>query len=279
MGVRVVTDSSCDLSDELIAEYDIEIVPLTIRFGSEEFVDRTELSNADFWRRMAASPVLPETAAPSAGAFEAAFQSLAESGATGIVCINLSSKLSSTMQSAQIAAKAFSPDCPVEVIDSLSVSMGLGRLCMAASELAADGADLDAIVAEVIDQRGRTKLFGALDTLDNLRKGGRIGNARALLGSMLSIKPIIEIRDGTVEEAAKVRTRSKAMRALVDKVKEGPVEKLSVLQGDAPDVDELLELLEPVVARSEIVVGQIGPVIGTHGGPRVLGVTFQQPHA
>ncbi len=279
MGIRVVTDSACDLSDELIAEYGIEVVPLTIRFGSEEFVDRVELSNADFWRRMASSPVLPETAAPSAGAFEAAFQSVAESGATGIVCINLSSKLSSTMQSAQIAAKAFSPDCPVEVVDSLSVSMGLGRLCMTASQLASEGADLDAIVAEVIDQRDRTKLFGVLDTLDNLRKGGRIGNARALLGSVLSIKPVIEVRDGAVEEAGKVRTRSKAMRALADKVKEGPIEKLSVLQGDAPDVDELLEMIEPIVPRSEIVVGQIGPVIGTHGGPRVLGVTFQHPHA
>ncbi len=279
MVVRVVTDSACDLTDELIERFGIEIVPLTIRFGSEEFVDRVELTNADFWRRMAASTALPETAAPSAGAFETAFQSLADSGATEIICINLSSKLSSTMQSAQIAAKAFSADCRVEVVDSLSVSMGLGRLCMTASELAADGASLDAIVAKVIDERSRTKLFGALDTLDNLRRGGRIGNARALLGSMLSIKPIIEVRDGAVEEAGKVRTRSKAMRALVAKVAAGPVEKLSVLDGDAPDVDELLRMLEPIVPRSEIEVGKIGPVIGTHGGPRVLGVTFQQPHA
>ena len=279
MGVRVVTDSACDLSDELIEQFGIEIVPLSIRFGSEEFVDRVELSNADFWRRMAASPDLPETAAPSAGAFETAFQSLADAGATGIICINISSKLSSTMQSAQIAAKAFSSDCPVEVVDSLSVSMGLGRLCMSASTLATDGASLDAIVAQVLDERGRTKLFGALDTLDNLRKGGRIGNARALLASMMSIKPIIEVTDGAVEEAGKVRTRSKAMRALVEKVSAGPVEKLSVLEGDASDVEELLAMLEPVVPRSEIELGKIGPVIGTHGGPRVLGVTFQQPRA
>ena len=275
MGVRVVTDSACDLPDDLIERDGIEVVPLTIRFGKEELVDRKELSTDEFWRRLADSDVLPETSAPSAGAFEAAFRRLIADGATGIICINLSSKLSATMQSAQVAAQAVQPDCPVVVVDSLMVSMGLGSLCLTAARRAADGDSLESIVANVTDRRNRSKLYGTLDTLEFLKKGGRVGNARALLGSMLAIKPVLEVRDGEVEEAGKVRTRSKALRLLADRVKEGPFENLAVLHGNAPDLDELLDLLEPLTPRDEIVIGQIGPVIGTHAGPRVIGVTFQ----
>ncbi len=276
MGVRVVTDSACDLPDDLVERLGIEIVPLTIRFGDEELIDRKELTTGEFWRRLAASSVLPETAAPSPGAFEQVFRRLADDGATGIVCINLSSKLSGTIQSAEVAAKALEGVCPVEVVDSLHVSMGLGNLCLAAARRAADGDSLSSIVDTVTDQRNRTKLYGCLDTLEYLKKGGRIGNARALVGSMLAIKPVVEVRDGTVEEAGKVRTRSKALRLLADRVRDHqPLENLAVLHGDAPDLDQLLDLLDPMVPRDEIVVGQIGPVIGTHSGPRVIGVTFQ----
>ena len=132
---------------------------------------------------------------------------------------------------------------------------------------------LEAIVADVIDRRDRTRLFGALDTLEYLKQGGRIGNAQALLGSMLSIKPVIEVRDGVVEESGKVRTRSKALRAARRPACEGqPVEHLCGAPRQAPDIDELLELLEPLSSRDEIVIGTIGPVIGTHAGPRVIGV-------
>jgi DegV family protein with EDD domain len=275
MAVRVVTDSACDLPDELIENLGIAVVPLTIRFGREELVDRKELSTDEFWRRLEASDVLPETSAPSAGAFEETFRRLAGDGATGIVCINLSSKLSATMQAAQVAAQSVQDACPIEVIDSLQVSMGLGNLCITAAERGVDGDSLEAIVADVMDRRNRTKLFGTLDTLEYLKRGGRVGNARALLGSMLAIKPVVEVLDGQVEEAGKVRTRSKALRLLVDKVKEGPFENLAVLEGNAPDIDELLDLLEPLSPRDEIVIGQIGPVIGTHAGPGVIGVTFQ----
>jgi DegV family protein with EDD domain len=275
VGVRVVTDSACDLPQGLVDALGIEIVPLSVRFGDEEFVDREELSTDEFWDRLQASDVLPETAAPSAGAFEARFRSLVERGATGIVCINMSSRLSATMQSAQVAAAAVGGDCPIQVIDSLTCSMGLGALCLTAARRAADGDRLERIVGEVIDRRDRTRLFGALDTLEFLKKGGRIGNARALLGSMLSIKPVVEIRDGVVEEAGKVRTRSKALKTLADRVAAQPVDSLAVLHGQAPDLDELLDLLAPVRPRDEIVVGVVGPVIGTHAGPAVIGVSFQ----
>jgi DegV family protein with EDD domain len=163
----------------------------------------------------------------------------------------------------------------VSVVDSLNASMGLGGLAIAAAEQAASGATLDAILDDLASRRGRVKLYGALDTLEYIKKGGRIGGARALLGSMLSIKPIVELREGVVEEAGKVRTRSKALRLLVDKVKEHPIETLAVLQGLAPDLEELLEMLDPIFPRDQIIVGEIGPVIGTHAGPGVIGVTFQ----
>jgi DegV family protein with EDD domain len=275
MPVRVVTDSACDLPQELIDQMHIEVVPLTIRFGDVELVDREELSSDQFWERLPSSDVLPETAAPSAGAFESCFRGLIEGGATGIVCINLSSRLSATMQAAQVAAASVGADCPVEVIDSLTCSMGLGALCLTAARRSADGDELDKIVAEVVDRRDRTRLFGALDTLEYLKKGGRVGNARALLGSMLSIKPVVEVREGVVEEAGKVRTRSKSIKLLADKVAGQPVDSLAVLHGLAPDVDELLDLLQESFPRDEIVTGIVGPVIGTHAGPGVIGVTFQ----
>jgi DegV family protein with EDD domain len=275
MGIRVVTDSACDLPAPLVQALGIEVVPLTIRFGTEEFVDQLELSAAEFWDRVERSDKLPETAAPSPGAFEARFRRLMDRGATGIVCINLSSHLSATMQAAQVAAAAVAGDIAVQVIDSQSASMGLGNLCLTAARRAADGDTLESIVHEVVDRRDRTKLFATLDTLEFLKRGGRVGNARALLGTVLSIKPVVELRGGIVEEAGKVRTRSKALKLLATKASEGKIEHLAVLHGNAPDVDELLTMLEPVFPRDDIITGVVGPVIGTHAGPRVIGVTFQ----
>jgi DegV family protein with EDD domain len=275
VSIRVVTDSSCDLPQALVDALRIEIVPLTIRFGDEELVDREELSTDEFWQRLESTKALPETAAPSAGAFEAKFRELLARGATGIVCINLSSRLSATMQAAQVAAAAVANDIPVQVIDSQSASMGLGNLCLTAARRAADGDPLDKIVNEVVNRRDRTKLFATLDTLEFLKRGGRVGNARALLGTVLSIKPVIELREGVVEEESKVRTRSRALKLLAAKAAEGKIEHLAVLHGNAPDLDELLELLEPVFPRDDIITGVVGPVIGTHAGPRVIGVTFQ----
>ena len=276
--MRVVTDSACDLPADLVDALGIEIVPLTIRFGDDELVDRDELSTDEFWRRLRATDTLPETAAPSAGAFTERFRGLIARGATGIVCINMSSRLSATMQSAQVAATAVEAECPVHVIDSLTCSLGLGSLVLTAARRGADGDPIDKIVAEVIDRRDRTRLFGSLDTLEFIKRGGRIGNARALLGTLLSMKPVVELRGGVVEEAGRVRTRSKALRALADKVGAQPVDSCSVLHGQAPDVDQLLDLLDPIVPRDEIVVSVVGPVIGTHAGPAVIGVTFQVSH-
>jgi DegV family protein with EDD domain len=278
MAVRIVTDSSSDLTDEEVAAHGIEVVPLTIRFGDEEFEDRTDLTVEGFYEKLAAASVLPETAAPSPGKFEAAFRRQAEAGADAVVCINLSAGLSATMQSAQNAAVAIKDDLDVRVLDSRSITSGLGTQVVLAAQAAEAGASADEVVALVEDLVARTHVVGALDTLDNLKKGGRIGGAQALLGSLLSIKPIVDISSGTVEEAGKARTRRKALEVLRDKVVEhGEVEQLCVTHGFAPEVEEMLDLLGARYDRAAIRIRHIGPVIGTHGGPRVMGVTWLDP--
>jgi DegV family protein with EDD domain len=274
-GIRVVTDSSCDLPAALAADQRIEIVPLTIRFGEEELVDGRDLTPRQFWARCARSPMLPETAAPAPGAFEAVFRRIAAEGADGIVCVNISSRLSATMQSAQIAGEAVASDIPVRVIDSRFASMAQGLLALAAARMAAQGKALDDVAGTVEDLVPRTRLLAVLDTLENLKKGGRIGGAQAFIGTMLSIKPVIQVVDGAVEQESKQRTRSRSLRYLADKVKEfGPIEALTVMHGDAPDLDEMLDLLDGITPRADILVGDIGAVIGTHAGPRAIGVTF-----
>jgi DegV family protein with EDD domain len=276
-GIRVVTDSACDLPQALADQHGIEIVPLTIRFGDEELVDRRDLSPKEFWARSAESPVLPETAAPSAGAFEETYKRLAGEGADGIVCVTLSSELSATHQAASLAAKSFS-DVPIRVVDSKAVTMAQGLMALAAAKLGEQGSSIDECAQAVEDLVARSRIYATLDTLENLKKGGRIGAAQAFFGSLLSIKPVIELSKGFVEAESKQRTRSKSLRYLVEKVKEhGEIENLVVMHGEAPDLEEFLDLVSAVYPRDDIIVGDIGAVIGTHGGPRVMGVVFHVP--
>ena len=276
MTVRIVTDSACDLPDELLDEYGITVVPLSIRFGSEELIDREQLSVGEFWQRCAASEVLPETAAPAPGQFETAYRRLASEGASAVVVVSLSGALSATIQSAELAARGVADEIDVRIVDSRSVTLGLGTMVLAAARAASTGATADAIVELVGDMSARTKVFGALDTLDNLKKGGRIGGAKALLATAPSIKPIIEVVDGVVEQGGKQRTRSKALGFLVDKVASfgDSVENLAVLHADCDDVDSLVTRLREV-HTGEIVVGRLGPVIGAHAGLGTIGVAFQ----
>ena len=282
--VHVVTDSSCDLPAALADEFGISIIPLTIRFGDEEFVDRSELSTAEFWTRCVNSDTLPETAAPAPGQFEQAYRSAAADGASSVIVISLSSALSATMQSAQLAARTVAADpdidLDVRVVDSRTITMGLGTIVLACARAARDGATIDDIEALANDLVDRTRVFGALDTLDNLKKGGRIGNAKAMLATALSIKPIIEVTGGVVEQAGKQRTRSKALSYLVDKVQsyDGKIENLAVLHADCSDIDLFVEMLAPY-HTDDIVIGEIGPVIGTHGGRGTIGVAFQVTEA
>lgn len=271
--VRVVTDSAGDLTPALAEERGITIVPLSIRFGSEEFVDGATLTAEEFWRRCKSSDVLPETSAPSPGAFQEAFLGAAGDGYDGVVCINISGALSATYQVARTAADAVSDQVPVRVIDSCSVTMGQGLMVLAAAESAAGGASLDEVEAVVQSRVERTQVFGAIDTLEHLEKGGRIGGARALLGSLLSIKPVIHVVDGVVEEESKQRTRSRQLRYLADKIIGlGNLERVAVCNGAASDLDDLVGLLSGVDVKYPLEVVDLGPVVGTHTGPGTIGV-------
>ncbi len=274
MTVRIVTDSASDIPQDLADAHNISIVPLSFRFGDEEFIDRQQLTVAQFWERCNSSAVLPETAAPSPGQFEAEFRRLFAQGATGIVVISLSSELSATMQSAELAARAVAGDIPVRVVDSRSASMGQGISAVACAKKAGAGASLDEIAAYGKELSGRTQVWAALDTLENLKKGGRISGAKALFASALAIKPILQIKDGLIQEGGKQRTRSKAIALLIEKVKEaGPIENLSVLQAECEDVQDFVAALREIYT-GEIMVSDIGAIIGSHTGPRAIGVTF-----
>lgn len=272
--VTIVTDSSSDLPIEVAERLGITVVPLSIRFGDDELVDRVELTPADFWARCATTDKLPETAAPSPGAFQAAYEAARQAGASGVLCLTISSALSGTYQSALTAASA-TEGFPVEVVDSRAVTMVLGLLAIAAAEAAQGGASLEELVASTRSEMSRMGVIGCLDTLEHLKKGGRVGGAQALLGSMLSIKPLLELKDGVVAPAGKQRTRAKAIAHVAEVVSAGgPYERLAVVHGNAPDMDALLGMLEGVSADHPIITGDIGPVVGTHGGPGIIGVCW-----
>ncbi len=273
MTIRIVTDSACELPDDIVERYGIEIVPLNIRFGDEEYVDRFELDVASFYDKLASHDALPETSAPAPGRFQEAFEKQAAAGADTVLCINLASGLSATMESAQQAAK--NVDIDVRVIDTQTVSGAIGLACIEAAQAAEAGKSADEIVADLTEKAERTRIFGALNTLDNLKKGGRIGGAQALVGNMLAIKPILEISHGHVEEASKQRTRKKAIGWMRDRALADDVEDLVVLNGFAADFDEFVDMLAPKYARGDLFVGTIGPVIGTHAGPGVIGIGFR----
>jgi DegV family protein with EDD domain len=274
-GVYIVSDSSCDLSQVETDSLNIEIVPLSIRFGSTEFTDRLDLSVEDFYIRMANSDDLPQTACPSPGAFERAFRNASHAGADAVICLTISSGLSNTLQSAQTAASAFGGTTPVHVIDSRSVSSGLGTLVLEAGKTACAGADATSVLRRVNDLIPRTHVLAALDTLENLKKGGRIGGAKAMVGSILSIKPLIDISGGVVREAGRARTRRRAMEWLYERMRSaGAIEHVAVTHSGAPDIETFLDLIAPHFPREVLRVGKMGAVIGTHGGPQMIGVTW-----
>jgi DegV family protein with EDD domain len=277
-GVRVVTDSASDLSEEQAAANDVRVVPLTIRFGGEELLDRIELSPEEFWRRCRQADQLPETAAPSPGAFQQAFTEAAEAGADAVVCITLSSGVSATYQSACAAAEAVRDRCRVEVVDSRFLTMGQGLLVLAAAEAARAGADVETIVTQTQRDIRRTRVLGVVGTLEHLQKGGRIGGAAALVGSLLSIKPVIEVRDGKVAEESKQRTRSRALSYLAQKVRaDAPLDRLAICNGASDDIASFSASLEGVDVRTPVVTVELGPVVGTHAGPATVGVCYMLP--
>jgi DegV family protein with EDD domain len=273
MTVRIVTDSTCDLPAHLVAEHAITVVPLTVFFGEQGFRDGVDMTGGEFYARLAAAPDLPRTSQPSAEQFIETYTRLAAES-EAIVSIHISAKLSGTLNSATVARDAVRDRIPVELLDSENVSLGLGAIVLVAARAAQREASADEVVAVAKSAMGRIGVYAVLDTLEFLRRGGRIGRARSLLGSLLNIKPVIAVQEGEVVPFDRVRTRGRAIERLVAVATEDPDPELVFVGSAGPDpaADALLARLRPLLPNAELLRGEFGPVVGAHAGPGMLGV-------
>ena len=272
MTVAVVVDSTADIPQAIRDEYGITVVPLSILFGKESYLDGVEMTSDQFYQRLTQSDVHPTSSQPSPGRFAETYERLGKEY-DGIISVHLGGKLSGTVRSAE-QARELAPDVPVRVIDSGSVSMGTGFLGIEAAKLARAGKSLDEIAARIESMVPNVRLWAVLDTLKYLERGGRIGRTRAFLGTLLNVKPMIQIKE-EVLPSEQVRTHKKAIARMVELTSaEAPYEYLAVLHSQAePLAQELADRLGSIHPRADIFVAQLTGVIGVHGGPGVLGVT------
>ncbi len=272
--VKVVTDSVATISQELVRELDITVVPAGVVFGQEVFRDGVDLSPEAFYARLVASPVLPTTAVPPPGVFEEVYRRLSRES-RHILSIHIPARLSGMLNAAQTAAQAL-PGVEIAVVDSGNISMALGWLVVIAARAAQAGRTFDEVLALVQATIPRLRLVAMLDTLEYARRGGRISPPQAWLGALLNVKPIIEIRDGEVRPVERVRTRGRALRRLVELVAEtGPAEEMAVIQVNAPDVaEQLRQMLGELHPLDRILITEAGPVLATHAGPGAVGVAW-----
>jgi DegV family protein with EDD domain len=272
--VAVVTDSTSDLDAHIAGEHGITVVPLNVHFGDQVYRDQVDITTDEFMAKMANSEKLPTTSQPSVGSFEAAFRA---TGAEEVICPLVSSRLSGTYQSAQIAAQNLAGEIKVELVDSLSASYGLGFQALRAADLAAQGMDASSIAQTLRNETGRYHVVFFVETLEHLRRGGRIGKAAKMVGSLLQLRPLLRIDEGQVVPHERTRTRGKAIQALVDFATDNLVpEELAVLYNTrAEDARKLADLLAPITPEREVRIVQLGPVIDSHIGPDVLGIVVK----
>lgn len=273
MSVKIVTDSTCDLPDSIIAEHDISLVPLYINIGDESFVDGVDISREEFYRDLPSYDTPPMTASPAPETLRNIYQRLADEGATAILSIHISVSLSGTLNAARLAAREVT-SIPVKVLDSDQLSMGTGFLVEAAAKAAEAGRSVGEIVDMVKEKTQRTHVFAALDTLEFLQRSGRMSWAVSRLGNLLKIKPLLKMNRGN-PEVEKVRTHRRAMDRLVELVSDlGPLEELALVHTNAPEkLEELRERIKHLLPSDEEPIRtQATPVIGAHIGPGVVGV-------
>jgi DegV family protein with EDD domain len=279
--VAVVTDSTADLPPGVAAANGIRIVPLLVTFGDEEFRAGVDLSTDEFWKRMLAPGApWPRTAASAPGVFAETYERCFADGADAVVCVTISAKLSASHKSAEMGAQML-PGREIHVIDSATASMGEGILALLGTELAAAGASGAEVAATVRARAADIDLYVALDTLEYLRKGGRIGAARATLGTVLAVKPIITVKEGIVETVETPRTRSKARERVLDLVTRRPVERIAILHTPGGGMGDLEAFRAEVVGRlpggvdpARVSLDTIGASVGPHVGPGCLGAVF-----
>jgi DegV family protein with EDD domain len=272
MAVEIVTDSVSDLPPQVAADWGITVVPLTVSFGSEVFRDGIDLGPDQFYERLAdKSGVFPTTAAPSPLAFAEVFDQLAEK-TDEIAVLTISTKLSGTHEAALQGRTLKKKSCRVEVIDSQLATMGQGFIALKAAQAARSGASLDEVKGVIEKNIPRSEILAAFDTLEYLRRGGRIGAAKAYLGSMLNIHPLITLKDGVVQPAGRTRSRKKAIHGLFSFVAGySSIEELAVeYTACREDAEALIDLLGTIYPKERIYRSRMTPVIGTHTGPGLL---------
>ena len=273
MTIKIVTDSSADLPAQLVQELGITVVPLYVRFGDEVYRERVDITEDEFYQKLLHGTVHPVTIQPSPQDFANVYQKLSPE-ADGIVSIHISSKLSGTCNSALQGKKMIEKGCPIEVVDSQSITMGLGLIDIVAATAAKAGEGLQQVVEEAKQAIPNTRVLGLLDTLKYLLLGGRIGKAKALLGSILKVKPMIALKDGEVVPAGQARTRTKGIQRLFDFVKDtSNIQDLAILHSTTPDeAQTLAERVDPIFTKERIKFARLGTTLGVHGGPDFLAV-------
>jgi len=275
MAVRILTDSTADIPKEQADALGIAVVPLTVFFGEEAYLDGIEMDNATFYARLQSSKVSPRTSQPSPAAFMEAYTRLINEGADAILAVNVTAKLSGTYQSACTARDALPDDLkkiPIDIVDSETVSIAMGLAILQAAKEAQQGLGLEEIKANLLDRLARTRLLFVLDTLEYLKRGGRIGGTTALVGNMLSIKPILSIRNGLIEMVERPRTRNKAYARIAQLFSDmGKPEQLCVIESDTEVGQQLVRSLQESYTGS-IPTYKLGAVVGTYAGPGTAGV-------
>jgi DegV family protein with EDD domain len=272
MSIRIVTDSTCDVPESFLTELDITVVPVYVNLGQDSYLDGVGLSRAEFYRHLAAGEKVT-TAAPSEGTFVKVYNQLAAEGATEILSLHIADDLSNTGNVARLAAETAA--VPVTVLDTMQVSMGAGFLVMIAAESAQAGCSLAEIIAVLQDSINRTRIFGMLDTLDALRRGGRVNWAQFGIGTLLQVKPILLVYKGEITVAARVRTRKRALQEMVDMIQtHSPLERLAVLHVNAAGTADTFQqqLTSYLPADKLPFMVEITPAVATHFGLGAVGV-------
>lgn len=273
MTIRVVTDSASDIPGSVAQKLGISIVPLTISFGKEVYRDGVDLSAGEFYSKLVQSKALPKTSQPSVASFMDVYKALAQHD-DEIISIHLSSKLSGTYNAALLAKKAMTENCHIEVVDSKSVSMGAGLTVIAAAKAIQEGASFKEALDVAYCSIPRIHLVAFLQTLEYLEKGGRIGKGKALLGSLLHVKPMIRVREGEVQPFGIARTTKGALQRLYDFVNTLlHIRGLSIIYTTvSKEVEILAKLLGPIFPQERILMTQAGSILGTHTGPGTVAV-------
>ena len=278
MTVRVVTDSASDIPLETTRHMGVTVVAQNLHFGTRTYRDNETITPDQFYSMLVQTAELPKTSQASPGDFKQVYDELGRD-ADGIVSIHISSKISGTCNSARLGREAASAICPVEVIDSLQGSMGLGLVVVAAAEAAQRGADLGEVVMLARDAASRAQCFTLFETLEYLRKGGRIGKAQALLGSVLSVKPMVVIRGGEPHPLGRARTFTKGLAKMIQTARDfAPIDSLAVMYSTTPEVAASVarELGDLLPAGRAPYVTRFGPVLGTYTGPGAIGIALLQ---